>query len=79
MALNPSGVIVLEDLPDAVRQAKPGPAPALPVDRPTLDELSRRYAQIVLKETGGNKTRAADVLGIDRKTLYRLVGDSSAE
>jgi DNA-binding NtrC family response regulator len=79
MALNPSGVIVPEDLPDPVRQAKPGAAPAMPVDRPTLDELSRRYAQLVLKETGGNKTRAADILGIDRKTLYRLVGEPSSE
>jgi two-component system response regulator AtoC len=79
MALNPSGVIVPEDLPDAVRQAKPGAASALPSDRPTLDDLSRRYAQLVLKETGGNKTRAAEVLGIDRKTLYRLVGEPSSE
>ncbi len=79
MALNPSGVIVPEDLPDAVRQAEPGAAPALPADRPTLDDLSRRYAQLVLKEAGGNKTRAAEVLGIDRKTLYRLVGEPSSE
>jgi two-component system, NtrC family, response regulator AtoC len=79
MALNPSGVIVPEDLPEAVRQARPGAAPALPADRPTLDELSRRYAHLVLKETSGNKTRAAEILGIDRKTLYRLVGEPSAE
>lgn len=79
MALNPSGVIVPEDLPDVVRQAKPDAASALSSDRPTLDDLSRRYAQLVLKETGGNKTRAAEVLGIDRKTLYRLVGDPSSE
>jgi DNA-binding NtrC family response regulator len=74
MALNPSGVIVPEDLPDSIRQAPPKTEAAMPADRPSLDELSRRYAQLVLKETGGNKTRAAEVLGIDRKTLYRLVG-----
>src|SRR5438477_6914852 len=54
------------------------PPEALPdpllADRPTLDELNRRYAERVLKELGGNKTRAAEALGIDRKTLSRLVG-----
>jgi DNA-binding NtrC family response regulator len=44
-------------------------------DRPTLAELERRYAAQVLQETGGNKTRAAEILGIDRKTLYRLLGE----
>ena len=42
--------------------------------RPTLDELSRRYAERILRELGGNKTRAAEALGIDRKTLSRLLG-----
>ena len=42
-------------------------------DKPTLDELSRRYAERVLRETGGNKTKAAEALGIDRKTLSRLL------
>ena len=55
----------------------PQPAPAadsLVADRPTLDELNRRYAERTLREIGGNKTRAAEVLGIDRKTLSRLLG-----
>jgi DNA-binding NtrC family response regulator len=42
-------------------------------DHPTLDELNRRYAERVLRESGGNKTRAAESLGIDRKTLSRLL------
>jgi DNA-binding NtrC family response regulator len=78
LAMNPSGVILPEDLPEALRGATrvPPGAPGLAVDdRPTLAELERRYAAQVLKETGGNKTRAAEVLGIDRKTLYRLLGD----
>ncbi|HEY3449818.1 MAG TPA: sigma-54 dependent transcriptional regulator [Myxococcales bacterium] len=79
MALNPSGVIVAEDLPDGVRNAPARSASAMPADRPSLDELSRRYAQLVLKETGGNKTRAAEILAIDRKTLSRLVGGESGE
>jgi DNA-binding NtrC family response regulator len=88
LALNPGGTILPEDLPDAMREGyRPGvkpaaPAPALTAaagadpllaDRPTLDELTRRYAERVLREQGGNKTRAAELLGIDRKTLSRLL------
>jgi DNA-binding NtrC family response regulator len=80
MALNPSGVIVAEDLPESVRHAPASAPSAMPADRPNLEELSRRYAQLVLKEVGGNKTRAAELLGIDRKTLYRLVdGESNGD
>lgn len=43
--------------------------------RPSLAELDRRYAREILRQTGGNKTRAAEILGIDRKTLYRLIGE----
>ncbi len=78
LALSPSGVILPEDLPEALRAATgapAGPLPAEAADRPTLAELERRYAAQVLRETGGNKTRAAEILGIDRKTLYRLVGE----
>jgi len=78
LALNPSGVITPEDLPDVVRRAAPpapGPGGLDLADRPTLAELERRYATQVLSETGGNKTRAAEVLGIDRKTLYRILGE----
>ncbi|TMB08133.1 MAG: sigma-54-dependent Fis family transcriptional regulator [Deltaproteobacteria bacterium] len=53
--------------------APPAPDPLL-ADRPTLDELNRRYAERILRDLGGNKTRAAEALGIDRKTLSRLVG-----
>ena len=42
-------------------------------DRPPLAELERRYAKLILAETDGNKTRAAEILGIDRRTVYRLL------
>ena len=42
-------------------------------DRPTLGELERRYIALVLAECGGNKKRAAEKLGIDRRTLYRAI------
>jgi len=39
---------------------------------PSLDELERRYIMHVLDATGGNKKRTAEILGINRKTLYRM-------
>ncbi len=38
---------------------------------PTLDVIERAYIKWVLESQGGNKTRAADVLGIDPSTLHR--------
>jgi len=52
------------------------PRPSGRRGRPSLAELEHRYAREVLRETGGNKTRAAEILGIDRKTLYRLIGEA---
>jgi DNA-binding NtrC family response regulator len=74
MALSaPDGVIDVEDLPPAFRER----APAARVDPifaglPTLDEMEKRYLQHVLAAVGGNRSRAAEVLGIDRRTLYRM-------
>jgi len=50
-------------------------------DRPTLAELERRYIQLVLSESAGNKKKAAEKLGIDRRTLYRALerGGEEAE
>lgn len=41
---------------------------------PSLDELRRRYVHYVLDRTGGNKRRAAALLGVGRRTLYRWLG-----
>ena len=39
--------------------------------RYTVADLEREYIIAVLQQTGGNKSRAAQILGMDRKTLYR--------
>ena len=44
----------------------------LSADFPKLNELERRYVARVLAFTGGNMSKAARILGIDRKTLYRM-------
>jgi transcriptional regulator with GAF, ATPase, and Fis domain len=41
-------------------------------DLPSLDELEKRYLMHVLTATGNNRSRAAEILGIDRRTLYRM-------
>ncbi len=45
-------------------------APAIG-DELSLKELERLHIEAVLKRTGGNRTRAAEILGIERKSLYR--------
>jgi two-component system response regulator HydG len=40
-------------------------------DLPQLEELEKRYMQFVLIKAGGKKDRAAQILGINRRTLYR--------
>ncbi|MEO6724489.1 MAG: sigma-54 dependent transcriptional regulator [Blastocatellia bacterium] len=74
-------IIVESDLPLRLR------SPRLPADRlpaelpletklfaelPSLEEMERRYLLHVLESVGGNRTRAAEVMEIDRRTLYRM-------
>jgi DNA-binding NtrC family response regulator len=49
-------------------------------DNPTLEHIERAYIMWVLQNEGGNKSRAAQVLGIDPSTLYRKLSryDASA-
>ncbi|HYO99182.1 MAG TPA: sigma-54 dependent transcriptional regulator [Pyrinomonadaceae bacterium] len=52
--------------PDATEAASASDAPTR-----TLDELERQHILRVLEETGGNRERAAIILGISARTLYR--------
>ncbi len=45
-------------------------------DQMTLDQLEKEYIRRVLIKTGGNKSKAAEILGLDRKTLYRKMQEN---
>jgi two-component system response regulator HydG len=45
----------------------------------TLRELERLYIIEVLRQAAGNKSRAAELLGLDRKTLYRKLEEYRSE
>ena len=70
--------IAIEDLPPKLQskevqlRAAHSTLAALYDDLPSLDELERRYLLHVLDVMKGSRTRAAEVLGIDRRTLYRM-------
>jgi two-component system response regulator HydG len=66
--------ITRDDLPEKVRAYRPeqhGPAAVDPLELVALEEVERRYILRVLDAVHGNKSKAAQVLGLDRKTLYR--------
>ena len=74
VALARGDTLGVDDLHEKVRDYRPSrlvvestdPAELMP-----MDEVERRYVLRVLEAVGGNKTLAAQVLGFDRRTLYR--------
>ncbi len=75
LALAKGGFVLASDLPPEIMGTSESALalPGLADDRPTLEDLERRYIDLILRETGGNKKRAAARLGIDRRTLYRIL------
>lgn len=66
--------LTVDDLPERVRAYKPNHFVIEADDASevvSLHELERRYIERVLKLVGDNKSRAAQILGVDRRTLYR--------
>lgn len=75
----------VRDLPPSFQRVVPQAA-AVPVPVPvadggaavellSLEELSQRHARAVVEHFAGNKSKAAEVLGVTRSTLYRLLGE----
>jgi two-component system response regulator AtoC len=75
-ALN-SGIIRLEDLPSEIVSTPKVASVMNDVipegELPTLEQLESSYLLRVLSAVGGNKSKAAQVMGVDRKTLYRMI------
>ena len=71
VSLAPGPLIMPDDLPETVRKAEAAPAGG-DESLLSLEEVEKRHLGKVLRETGGNKVRAARILGIDRRTLYRM-------
>jgi len=76
--------IELSSLPEKLAEHRPEPLVSERAHpNPTLDVIERAYITWVLESEGGNKTRAAEVLGIDPSTLYRKLsrydGEPAAE
>jgi two-component system response regulator HydG len=74
VALGRFNQITVEDLPQKIRAYRADQF-VVSADDPTevmaMDEVERRYIQRVLNLVGGNKSQAAHLLGLDRRTLYR--------
>jgi transcriptional regulator of acetoin/glycerol metabolism len=67
-------MIAPDDLPEHLQPAAPlNPAGAASTRLISLDELTREHVTRVLAAADGNKTRAAEILGVDRRTLYRML------
>ena len=78
VSLSHGPLLTPEDLPGSLRQIElPSKESAGTIDHSdaaclTLEEVEKRHLVRVLKETKGNKVKAAKILGIDRRTLYRM-------
>ena len=78
MALSSSETLLPDDFPPHLGEERDR-APRLPADGMTLEDVKRWYVNKVLEESGGNKLRAAELLGIDRRTLYRILERQATE
>jgi two-component system response regulator AtoC len=72
----------VDDLPEKIRDYRFSHvvvAASDPTELVPLEEVERRYILRVLEAVGGNKTAAARVLGLERKTLYRKLERYTAD
>jgi DNA-binding NtrC family response regulator len=77
VALARGSVLTPEDLPERIRHTGTNSALLARAKerRMTLAELEREYILETLNECRDNKSKTAEVLGLDRKTLYRKLDE----
>jgi DNA-binding NtrC family response regulator len=73
-----SDVIDVRDLPDRIQNHKSA-ANKEAEEVLSMEQAARQNAQRVLAHTGGNKVRAAEILGISRTHLCELLKKTAAE
>ena len=74
--------VSMEDLPEKIAASRSTPfavSAGQPDEILTLEEVDRRYIARAIALLDGNKSRAADMLGLDRRTLYRRLEKYEAE
>lgn len=71
IVLCPNNIIDASDIPDHEPANFDEANKTLTDDFPTLAQLEERYMRTVLSKTAGRKDKAAQILGINRRTLYR--------
>jgi two-component system response regulator HydG len=82
VALTPYDMVTLGDLPEKVRAFRADTVfigGQDPTELVPLEEVERRYIEHVLKAVDNNRTQAAKILGLDRKTLYRKLKATEEE
>ncbi len=71
-----SATIDIGDFPPEYAEPAAAPAPAFPSENlPTLADIGKQYARHALEVARGNKVRTAEILGISRATLYKLLSE----
>jgi len=81
VALSNQNVLTADDLPPALREPQrssalsqePSDGQAIFADRPSLEEVKKRYLLYVLQATQGNVSATARILRVDRRSLYRML------
>jgi DNA-binding NtrC family response regulator len=81
VALTHGAILTTEDLPGRIRRSKNS---SVLIEQAkskllTMAELEKTYILEILKKTEGNKSQAAKILGLDRKTLYRKIDEYRQE
>jgi transcriptional regulator with PAS, ATPase and Fis domain len=72
VTLNTSGILATADFEEHLRPTGKASV-AFPEELVSLDEIERQYTLHVIDRCNGNMSRAAEILQIDRRTLYRMM------